>query len=786
MSFISRLLTRETSATDYLPFVRHADENTIITTNRGAFQMLKIDGVSFRTADTSGINSLHDGLNHHIRSIADDNVMIYTHIIRSEDRSYPEGDFTSEFGASLDKTYRERIQEKCLYRNDIYVTVYMQPRGLGASRLAAGVKRARKSQTEADQDMLEQLEDKTAVLAKNLSRYGVRRLGLVRSAQGFVCSEPMSVLRQLITGHYQLLPLVHGTIGSAIYTDRVIFGREALEIRHPADSTFGAMFGINEYPSVTRPTMLGDLLTAPFRFVLSQSFRCIARSEAIKSIKLKEGRMRNAGDDAISQADDLQDARDELMSGNYVIGEHNMSLLVFGDDLKTLRTHVSDASNLLANSGAIVAREDLGIESAFWAQLPGNHSKRLRPAPITSRNFAALSPLHNYPTGRRDGNHWGKAIAKLKTSADSTFYLNFHVGDLGHTAIYGPSGSGKTVVINFALSQLEKLNVKRVLFDKDRGGEIFVRAAGGTYLALHTGERTGCAPFKALDLTPANQAFLVALTKAMLADPSHPFTADDNARIEAAITGLTEVPQDKRSVSVLRELIGYGSGGADDIGNRLNRWADDGRLSWVFDNEQDEIGFDADLVGFDITSFLDDPTIRNPMMMYLMHRIEQLIDGQRIAIFIDEFWKALADAFFQDFVKDKLKVIRKQNGIVVVGTQSTSDVVRSPIARTVIEQCATQIFFANERASETELRQEFGLTQREYRIVRNELSIGQFLIKQGGNSVVCELDLRGQDDALAVLSGRTEETNLMNSIRGQYPAPTQWLPVFHQRRKELR
>lgn len=778
-------LKREITATDYLPFVRHADDHTIVTTGRGAFQMLKIDGTSFRTADTNGLNALHDGLNHHIRNIADDNVMIYTHIIRSEDQNYPSGEFASKFGASLDATYRDQLQGKRLFRNDIYVTLYMQPRGLAGSRFASGIRRARKSQVEVDQNLLDELDDKAAVLVKNLSRYGARRLGLINSERGFVCSEPMSVLRQIITGRYELLPLVRGSIGSALYTDRVIFGREALEIRHPAASTFGAMFGINEYPAVTRPTMLSDLLTAPFRFVLSQSFRPIARSDALKTMKLKEGRMRNAGDDAISQADELQEARDDLMSGSFVMGEHIMALLVLGDDLGAVRGHVADASNLLANSGAIVAREDLGIESAFWAQLPGNHLRRLRPALMTSRNFSALSPLHNYPTGHRTGNHWGKAVAKLKTTADSAFYLNFHVGDLGHTAIYGPSGSGKTVVINFALSQLEKLDVKRVLFDKDRGGEIFVRASGGTYLALQIGEPTGCAPFKVLELTPANEAFLVALAKAMLADAQHPFTAEDTARVEAAVAGLANVPQYQRSVSVLRELIGFGSGEADDIGNRLDKWAGDGRLAWVFDNDRDEMGFDADLIGFDITSFLDDPNLRTPMMMYLMHRVEQLITGQRIAIVIDEFWKALADPFFADFVKDKLKVIRKQNGIVIAGTQSTSDVVQSPIAKTVIEQCATQVFFGNERANEVELTQEFGLTNHEYQIVRNELSVGQFLIKQGGNSVVCELDLRGQDDALAVLSGRTDATALMNAIRTQHPEPSQWIPLFHTRRKEL-
>lgn len=781
-----REIKRERTAHDFLPFVRHADAHSIITTNRGAFQMIKVDGASFRTADIGGINALHDGLNHHIRNLADDNLMIYTHVIRSEDQDYPAGTFQSEFAAWLDAAYRDQLQYKRLFRNDIYVTLFLQPRGLSRSRFANGLKRARTSQIEADQDMLEQLHDKATQLTRNLSRYGARRLGLVDDDRGFVCSEPMSVLRQIITGRYALMPLVRGTIGAAIYSDRVIFGREALEIRHPAQSTFGAMFGINEYPSTTRPNMLDDLLTAPFRFVLSHSFRCVAKSEALKIMKLKEGRMRNANDPAHSQADELQAARDELMSGSFIMGEHNMSLLLFGENPASLRGHVSDASTLLANSGAVVAREDLGLESAFWAQLPGNHSKRLRPALMTGRNFAALSPMHNHPVGHRDGNVWGNAVAKLKSSADSAFYFNFHVGDLGHTGIFGPSGTGKTVVLNFMLSQLEKLDVKRVLFDKDRGGEIFVRASNGTYLALDTGEKTGCAPFKALELTPSNEAFLVSLVTAMLSDAQNPCSAEDDARIEAAVSGLANVPQNQRSVSVLRELIGFGTGEAEDIGNRLDKWAGDGRLGWVFDGDVDAISLDADLIGFDITAFLDDPTIRNPLMMYLMHRVEQLITGQRIAIFIDEFWKALEDAYFVEFVKDKLKVIRKQNGIVVASTQSTSDVVMSPISRTVIEQCATLIFFRNDRANEAELVGEFGLSHREFQIVRNELSIGQFLVKQGGNSVVCELDLTGQDDALAVLSGRTATTALMNAIRADHPEPSQWLPMFHANRKDIR
>ena len=64
-----------------------------------------------------------------------------------------------------------------------------------------------------------------------------------------------------------------------------------------------------------------------------------------------------------------------------------------------------------------MAREDLALEAAFWAQLPGNFPIRPRKSPITSRNFAAMVPFHNYPAGRPDGNHWGAALAVLVTSA---------------------------------------------------------------------------------------------------------------------------------------------------------------------------------------------------------------------------------------------------------------------------------------------------------------------------------------------------------------------------------
>ena len=115
----------------------------------------------------------------------------------------------------------------------------------------------------------------------------------------------------------------------------------------------------------------------------------------------------------------------------------------------------------------LVAREDLALEAAFWAQFPGNFPFRPRKSPITSRNLAAMAPFHNYPAGRADGNHWGRALTVLVTSASSPYHFSLHASDpvdpdggsrkdMGHTLICGPTGSGKTVFIGFLIAMLAR------------------------------------------------------------------------------------------------------------------------------------------------------------------------------------------------------------------------------------------------------------------------------------------------------------------------------------------
>jgi len=780
-------LARDLDPRAGLPYARHVTEQVVGLDTQALMVSFQLDGASFETADVRDLNDWHAKLNGAWRNLADDRLAVWHHLVRREHDGYPEGRFRSAFAADLDARYRARLGAGRMFVNELYVTLVLHPGRDAAERAGAWLTRSRrKAAAPTDEDAVRRLEDAGRDLAQYLGRYGVRPLGLYER-DGVWFSEPMEVLRVVLTGRRERVPLVRGHLGSAIYTARVIFGREALEIRDAAEARYAGIFGVKEYPATTRPGLWNGLLAARFPFVASQSFSFLSKAAARAVMERKQNQMLSARDRAASQIAGLGDALDDLVSGRFAMGDHQASVLVYGEDPRSLADNLSKARALLADSGMVVAREDLALEAAFWAQFPGNFNRRVRPAAITSRNFAGLAPFHTHPAGKADGSQWGQAVALLRTSAGSPFHFNFHVGDLGHTFICGPSGSGKTVVQNFMLAQLEKLGPQLVFIDKDRGAEIFVRACGGTYLTLRNGEPTGFAPLKALGFSAGNRAFLGQLVRQLVGAVDRPLSAQEDRAVDEAIVALGPLPAEHRSLSALRTLLGQRDAGG--IGARLEKWCKGGALGWVLDNDADAVGLDARFLGFDMTHVLDNAEVRTPMMMYLFHRLQALVDGRRLVIDIDEFWKALGDEAFRGLAQDGLKTYRKQNAFMVFGTQSPADVLRSPIAHTILEQCATKIFLPNPHAAERDYVEGFGLTRREFALVRAELApeARQFLIKQGLNSVVAELRLDGLDDELAVLSGRSETVELLDRIRARHgDDPADWLQPFHQARRSMR
>jgi type IV secretion system protein VirB4 len=806
-------------AADRIPYAAHVAPNAVRTTLGDYLQVLRLGGATFECNDDAELNNWHERLNVLWRNIASPHVAIWTQVIRRGagvvSLGSPSGSCALQdckFENRLHAKYQSRVANETLMVNEIYLALLHRP----APGVATGVTSkalAKSSRHSCQLDTADSLDacDKLAqTIMASLARYEPELLG-VYQMENVWYSSLLEYLGLLLNGEWQRAPLPRGPVNEALSTSRLLFGIETIEYRLPTETRIGAMLGIKEYPTPSVVGMYNALLSAPFSFVLTQSFAFLTKAAGQALLQRQYNRMINAGDFAISQADELKEALDALTSNEFVMGDHHFSLQVLanaGDSgagaagvsrLKALNDHVALARNLLADTGMLVAREDLALEAAFWAQLPGNFPMRPRKAPITSRNLACMAPFHNYPAGRARGNHWGEALALLITSARSPYYFSLHASDptdpdggsrkdTGHTLICGPTGSGKTVLIGFLIAMLARQGVTQVVLDKDRGLEILVRALDGEYLPLSSGAATGFNPLQ-LPATPANIEFLKMWLRELSGAPiagqspsARPVR--EQADLDQALRGTLALDVPARRLSRLVEFLDPTD--PEGLYARLARWCEvcRGDYSWAFDNPIDTVVprlAGRAVIGFDVTEFLNHPSVRAPITLYLFHLVRQLLDGRRLVCWMDEFWRLVADPGFESFAKDGPKTWRKLNGVMCLATQSPSDVLNSAISRTLVEQTPTKIFFPNADADFHEYTEGFGLTEREFNLIKQQLEPGSrmFLVKQSHQSIVCQLDLRGFDAELAVISGRADQVKRMQRIMEQTrPDAAAWLPAF--------
>lgn len=785
LASFAQIAHREAPAGGRLPYARHIDDATIETRDGMLLQIIKIEGLAFETADTEDLNYRKAIRETMLRSIAHARFAIVHHVMRSPVKPSLDSAFPDAFSAELDRQWSARLDGRAMFVNELFLTIVRRPASgrMGLLDKAMDVLRGASPQETAAQRArdLRELDSARDAMMASLAPYGARLLSVYDSRHG-PCSEPLEFLASLYNGELRPVLLPDTDLGHHIPYRRISFGLEAVQL-HGAPNLpqqFAAMISIKDYPPHTAPGMLDDLMRLPVEMNVTESFAFVDRQVALDRMNLALRRMRAADDDAMSLRRDLSLAKDDVSAGRSAFGEHHMSVCIKAATLAELDRAASDVQAAFTEEGIISVREDVNLESAFWAQFPGNFKDIARRALISTGNFAGLASFHNFPVGQQDGNLWGPAVSVLETTSATPYYFNFHKADLGNFTIIGPSGSGKTVVLNFLLAQAQKYNPRLVLFDKDRGAEIFIRAIGGRYETLRHGAPSGFNPLALAD-TPANRAFVTSWLTRLVSTGQEKLSTDEQAQIaDAVAANYDQAPAYRRLRYVAELFAGVRRPTSGDLASRLEPWINEGARAWLFDNDEDRLDLNTRTLGVDMTAILDDPDLRTPAMMYLFHCVEQRLDGTPAILVVDEGWKALDDPEFVARIRDWEKTIRKRNGIVGFATQSASDALSSQIASAIIEQAATQIFMPNPKALEDEYCRGFGLTGHELDLVRALPDTSRcFVIKHGTDSVVARLNLDGMDDVLTILSGREASVRRLDALRAEHgDDPAIWLPLL--------
>ncbi len=782
-----KITKSEVSAAHFIPYKCHWNSNTLITNNEELVRVVQIKGFAFETADDIDVDLKKSGRNNLLKGMASGSFSLYFHTVRRNEKGFPDGEMTDRFSQRVNEEWMNKHSDDRSFINEHYLTII---RGHDKSGVAVLEHMAKKLQHRADKtswenhmrEAFDELDEMTERVLNGFGNYGAKLLGVTEN-DGVITSEILEFLARIVNcGYSQPISVPFSNVASHLPISRLYFGNKSIEVHSPDGVKYAGLVSIKEYRPSTHAGMFDGFMQLPFELIISQSFSFINRMVAISSMQLQQRRLMQSEDVAVSQIQEIDQALDSAMSGEFAFGNHHLTILCIEDSPKALESALSQAVVELSNCGITGVRERMNLEPAFWAQLPCNHEFMARRSTVNTFNIASFASFHNYPSGKRKKNHWGDAVTVLNTVSGTPYFFSFHVRDVGHTMIVGPTGSGKTVLLNFLCAQAQKFKGRLFFFDKDHGAEIFIRAIRGRYMFPTPASNSGFNPFQ-LEDNSDNRTFLVEFLKSLVAVGDAPLPAQEIERINEAVKGNYKLPKEQRRLRNIAPFMGLGGPGT--LAGRLAMWHSGGSHAKLFDNEEDIIDFfSARTFGVEMSEILKDKHSIGPVLLYLFHRIQASLDGSPTMIVLDEAWALIDNPVFAPKIKDWLKVLRKLNTFVVFATQSVEDAAKSSISDTLVQQSATQIFLPNLKATPV-YREVFMLSEREFNLVKTtDPSTRYFLVKQDNDGVVARIDLSGMEEVIRVLSGRVDTVLLMQQIISEVgDDPDDWLPIFYERSK---
>jgi type IV secretion system protein VirB4 len=805
MGMIDKVLRKEVDVARFLPYTSLVTSSVVKLREQETYVFsVEMRGVASGCAGADDINHWHAQLNQLTRQIADPRVALHSHAINDEVSHFPEGEFTNRFARDYNAKYRAMLAARKMHSARLFLSVVYRPQARTErvlTRLApppAAVLEQRQTED------LAVVDDLIHTVLAGLEAFGPQLLDCYEH-EGVMCSGTLELFSRIVNGAWRRVAVPRAEIRDILSVTRSTFGYGGLmSLKGATGIEYGAILGIKEYPTPTVPGMLDGLLAQGYPWVLSQSFTYVSDIAAQEWMVEQRKRLVNAGDLAVSQVREIDEKLDALASRKLAMGHHELSLYIPAPDEDTLNERVAAAGVVLSGTKMTWLREDIALGSAFLAMLPGNLYYRVDPAMIDNTNFSGMIRPREIPVGRLSGAQWGPATTLFESEAGTPVAFSWHQPDPdpaakldpnhkepATTLLIGGTGRGKTVVLGHLLTQSQKFAVfpegfpgvsklSCVVFDKDLGMAIVVPALGGKYYLIKTGVPSGLAPFQ-MEPSPASLDFLDRLVTRLVTRPGLALSLAQQKKITESIHGVMGADKHLRRMGALLEF--FDESEPDGLYARLAPWCAGDKYGWLFDNEVDTMDMDYPVVGFDVTDFLLHPETCTPLMMYLLYRVDSLMDGRRIPIFIDEAPTVLGDPQFRGYVERALVQIRKKDGFLVLAAQYPRQFLDSPLAAALVSQPATMIFLADPKADMNDLVRCFKLTVSEVNLIRG-LGKRQALLRQGTTSTVIDLTLTGFEDEIAVLSGNTVTSMLCQRVIDEVgPDPDRWLPEFQRRRR---
>lgn len=585
------------------------------------------------------------------------------------------------------------------------------------------------------------LQHKARAFEVQLSDCGLRRLGK---------SDAFTFFRRLVNydaATATAAPLAYDThldyfvADSAVecHRDHLLVGSRSVKV-----------LSMKEPPSQTFAHSLGDLLGVPGEFILCLEWQRSPSDKMRRDIQSRRRHFFNkrvslvnyvstdtrpeemlVDDSAGATVRQLGDALTELEVHGHFFGTCSLTIVLHGTDARALQEQTAEAVKVLASHDGSMFEETYNLLNAWLSIVPGNAACNLRRLALLENNLADLSFPFACDPGERVSKHLGRdALAMFETPSKVPYAYNLHVDDVGHTLVLGATGSGKSFVLNFLVTHLQQYEPVTVVLDLGHSYRKLATLLEGSYLEMGLRQQgVTINPFDLAEPTPEQLHFLHAFTRVLLeGEDGYRLSELEDRETYEAVENLFVLDASQRRLFTLANLLPRA------LAARLHKWIEGGRYAAMFDNAQDTLTFDR-LQVFDFEAMRAYPTLLEPLLFYVLHRVnERVLDEAEAATLkvcvMDEAWRLIQHPSLRSYLQEALKTWRKRNAAVLLATQSIEDFSSADLLRTVVESCPTKLLLANASLDRQQYAELFQMNEMELDLLTRLAPRQQILLKR--------------------------------------------------------
>ncbi|MCR5252590.1 MAG: AAA family ATPase [Treponema sp.] len=778
----------------------------------------QVEYPDLESSSASTIASMASLFNKSVMALAqDEGWAIFFDVRRYKTKDYPSGEFDNLAGWLIDQRRAENFHKYGEhFTTDYYITfVYQLPSDIEnkATSFFFKNKNAKKKTTKSKKASLFSFNDETinvSFFKKEIENF----LDEVEKVMGTLAtkiwchrlndSELFTYIKNNISLNRQDLIYPENTF---FFLDNFICDMDVhTSMPLKIGSYYVPIIAVMDFPSKSYPGIFDRLNRTMLEFRWTTRFLPMSKETSAKEADKYQKRMYSArksagtlftelaanveidreNQGAVEMEAEANQIQADIAMGEYVLGYYTSNLMCWDTNLEAAKVKSRKLQQTVRACGFATKEETFNNVEAWCGMMAGNVYSNIRRPLISTRNMSNIIPLCSAWQGMFYNDFTletcGSAVPLLtcSTSYGTPFFLNLNVRDVGHTFVFGPTGAGKSTLLALLMAQATKYkDANIVCIDKQLSSRAFMVAAGGVYIEPGKDE-VAFQPLSEL-LNPeecSDEEYCESLMwcqqfiECLILQQNIEVTPQMSKAISETLVMLSIKSSDMHDLTSFQGYVNYTNpnNGDNTIRTALDPYCRGGTFGSIFDAEKTTLNL-SKLMTIEMGSLmrLSEKAVA-PALMYIFRYLEKLWTVPHGAkqpltfLFLDEAWLYLQHPVFAGFIQEWLRTLRKKKVFCIFATQEVSAASKSSLRDTIVQQCLTKIYLADESAlSLAESYKDFGLTESEIIALSEATMKRDYYFKNPNGSRMFTLDLDAFQ--LALISSDHE---LLDKLENQY------------------